>query len=45
MKLRMKKDGTIDSKLFGGFALGLTDKLTDIGDCRVAFVTKTTSLK
>ena len=26
---------------FGGFALGLTD----IGDCRVAFATETTSVK
>ena len=42
----MKEDGMIDSKsCLGGLALGLTDKLTDIGDCRVAFVTKTTSLK
>ena len=36
-------DGMIDPKLFGGFTLGLTDKLTDINDCRVAFLTKTTS--
>ena len=35
----------IDSKLFWGFTLGLTDKLTDVCDCRVAFVTKTTSLE
>ena len=41
----MKEDGVIDSKLFGSFALGLTDKLTDVGDCRVAFVTKTTSFE
>ena len=33
----MKEDGMIDSKLFVGFAFGLTDKLTDVGDCRVAF--------
>ena len=36
--------GMIDFKLFGGFALGLTDKLTDINDCRVAFATETTSV-
>ena len=41
----MKDNGMIDSKLFGGLALGLTDKLTDVGDCRVAFVTKTTSFE
>ena len=35
----------IDTKLFGGFALVLSDKLTDVGDCRVAFVTKTTSFE
>ena len=34
----MKEDVLLDSQLFGGFALGLTDKLADIGDCRVAFV-------
>ena len=36
--------GMIDLQLFGGFALGLTDKLTDIYDCRVAFTTETTSV-
>ena len=36
--------GMIDFKLFGGFALGLTDKVTDINDCRVAFETETTSV-
>ena len=41
----MKEDGMINTKLFGGFALVLSDKLTDVGDCRVAFVTKTTSFE
>ena len=34
---RMKDEGMIDFMLFGGFADKLTERWTDIYECRVAF--------
>ena len=36
----MKDEGMINMKLFVGFALGQTDKRTDIFNSRVAFATE-----